>query len=183
MESHSGNTEALVFTTKLIRYLVKKPGELKKLLETGFNPDSKLAGGMTPLVTAVSIGESESVEMLLDAGADPSMQIEEEGRFFGPIHEAAGQGRVDCLEMLLDAGAPVDMKGSHSMTALHSAVINGHTGAVRFLLDHGADINAEYEEEPEMKATPLLIALLSGKTDCAALLQKRGASMGRQINR
>ncbi|MHC9543365.1 MAG: ankyrin repeat domain-containing protein [Vulcanimicrobiota bacterium] len=183
MENPAGNSEVLIFTTKLIRYLVRKPEELKKLLETGFNPDTRLAGGMTPLITALSIGEAESVGILLESGADPALQVEEEGRFFGPLHEAVSQDRADCLEMLLNAGAPIDMKGSHGMTALHSAVINGHLHVVQFLLDRGADINAEYEEDPTMKATPLLIALLSGKTECAALLQKHGACMGRSLNR
>ena len=44
--------------------------------------------------------------------------------------------------MLLDRGAAIEARNTSGETALHQAVFGGDIQIVRFLLEHGADINA-----------------------------------------
>jgi ankyrin repeat protein len=58
--------------------------------------------------------------------------------------------------------------------ALHLLAKRGDTGAVRWLLDHGADANARWMHW-DAEVTPLHLAALGGHVACARLLLDRGA--------
>ena len=50
---------------------------------------------------------------------------------------------MEALRLMLDLGFPVDARGGDDGgTALHAAAYCGSAGAVRLLLDHGADLEA-----------------------------------------
>jgi ankyrin repeat protein len=57
------------------------------------------------------------------------------------------------------------------MSPLHFSVRQGHTEAVRLLVDAGADVNQPAGD----KATPLLVAVMNGRFDIAKYLLDRGA--------
>lgn len=56
------------------------------------------------------------------------------------VHEAAAQGRALQLQQLIQGGASVNTVAVDSITPLHEACIQGHTGCVRLLLDAGAQV-------------------------------------------
>ena len=57
---------------------------------------------------------------------------------------AARNGSIPTLELLIGRGASVNAKERvHGQTALMWAVGENHQDAVRFLIAHGADINAQ----------------------------------------
>ena len=59
-----------------------------------------------------------------------------------------------------------------NVTALHWACINAHIGTARFLLDHGAEVDAV---GGELEATPLQWAASNGHLYVIHLLLSRGA--------
>ena len=59
------------------------------------------------------------------------------------------------------------------LTALHFAARQGSAAAARALVDGGADVNVS---SPGDQATPLLVAVINGHFDLAAMLLEKGAS-------
>ena len=109
-----------------------------------------------PLVRAARSGELEEVGRLVAGGADVE---EKDGRSMTALHFAAKGGHQGILRVLLDAGADAsasfeatweDVEGDPGanaatmdpdrLLALHVAAMRGDEGAVRVLLDAGADV-------------------------------------------
>lgn len=91
--------------------------------------------GLTLLEIAIDAGQSKSVRLLLEAGANPN---------FGlcgtpPLVTAAGEGRTEIAKMLIKAGAKIDAEDG---SALRSAATCGHIEMVRLLIEAGANVNA-----------------------------------------
>lgn len=59
------------------------------------------------------------------------------------------------------------------------AAMNGHTAAVKLLLDMGSDINAQIETN---RNTALTLACFQGRHDVVSLLVDRKANIGEKIN-
>jgi Ankyrin repeats (3 copies) len=79
---------------------------------------------------------------------------------------------VEAVQHLVIAGDPidaVDMEGE--WTPLIWAAHQGHTDLVRFLLDHGANIEDRWTEGE----SPLMVAAMKGHLDTVRLLLDRGA--------
>ena len=92
--------------------------------------------GRTPLHCAAWHGRLEVGQCLLDHGADINVG-DQWG--FTPLMLA---GHVEFARMLLERGAVIDAQNDSSgKTALHYAVQNTYTQAVRLLLEHSADVN------------------------------------------
>lgn len=83
------------------------------------------------LHSAASIGDSEYIRKLLEAGVD--VNIEDETNNYSPLSRAAESGNTDAIQTLLDSGANIN---SHS--PLLYAAKNGRTEAVQLLLNRGA---------------------------------------------
>ena len=67
---------------------------------------------------------------------------------------AAEEGRTDCLRLLIKLGCDVNGKPEQA-SALFSAALAGQLAAVKFLVEHGADVHAVH---PDYDATPLSAA-------------------------
>ncbi len=98
---------------------------------------SELYGG-GPLHHAVLFGRLESIEMLLEEGADVNV------RGFGgatPLHMAAVLPQsARTLPLLLQAGAEVNATDDFGFTPLHRFVQANNVEAVTLLLSHGANV-------------------------------------------
>ena len=87
--------------------------------------------GMTPLHYAVMSGLADTVQALLDHGADVNAR-DDEGQT--PLHLAAQQGRVDLVQMLLAHNARTDVQDEDYMTPLGWATLGGYTDVMQMLL-------------------------------------------------
>lgn len=138
------------------------------------DPDVRRAADRaTPLMIAAQLGDSEMVDALLAAGADP---VSRDGAGTPVLVFAAGRGDPDVVGALLAAGAnPVDPDGT-AWTALHAAAFNGHDSVVALLLDHGASAGAE----DDRGLSPLVAAAQVGHTSTARLLLDAGADVDQE---
>jgi ankyrin repeat protein len=99
--------------------------------------------GWTPLHLAAYFGHPDTVDALLDAGADV-LAVSRNGESNLAINAAAAgphaARRPEVIRRLIARGCPVDGRGSPSgHTPLHEAAYNGDLPLVRVLLERGAN--------------------------------------------
>jgi uncharacterized protein len=105
-------------------------------LVNSYSPD-----GFAPLSLAAFFGNSETVDVLLAAGAEVSAPSRETMKLT-PLASALATGNNRIARTLIEHGANVNAKGESDVTPLHTAAARGNIEAATFLLEHGADINA-----------------------------------------
>jgi ankyrin repeat protein len=113
--------------------------------------------GQTPFLTAALAGDVTVMKLLLQHGADPQINT-----FHGtsPLMAAAGvnwvvaQTWTEGPEQLLAAvklchslGMSVNQANSMGITALHGAANRGSDDIIRFLVENGADLTAQDNEQ------------------------------------
>jgi len=84
--------------------------------------------------------------------------------------QASEQGDVEGIQEALRQGAWVNVRDVEKNTwdtPLHLAAVNGHAGAVRLLLEHGADVEARDREGK----TPLDLARTEGYEEIEEILE------------
>lgn len=91
-----------------------------------------------PLLLAANSNSSETVRLLLAAGA--STNVAHGGNGATPLHAAAASGNVEIVRLLLEARSRVDTAEERNWTALSFAAQQGHGAIVEELIAHGADI-------------------------------------------
>lgn len=106
-------------------------------LRSGADPSRPGPDGLTPLMVASALGQSQMVELLLTAGANV---LAIESRMGATaLHKAAQSGNADVIGLLIEHGAFVDQQSPIlGNTALMDAVLHKHEEAVRELLKRGA---------------------------------------------
>ena len=143
---------------------------LRALLGKKVNVNAPQADGTTALHWAAHYSDTETVTLLLKAGANPSVT----NRFgASPLSEAALSGNTELMKALLDAGA--DAKTTSTLdgeTVLMAAARSGNLEAVRLLLDRGADVNARERYKGQ---TALMWAAAERHAPIVKLLLERGA--------
>ena len=121
--------------------------------------DSMLTIGTTPLLRAAKAMDAGAIEILLKHGANPNLP---NVRGMTPIVAAAGVGSVDAdtrgwfttedvqersiasIELLLKAGCDVNaIDPQRGQTLLHGAAFWGWNDVVKYLVDHGAKLDAK----------------------------------------
>ena len=124
---------------------------MQLLLDWGANPLAATADGTTPLMTAAGIGYDEGRHT----------------RWTEPASLAA-------VQLLMARGADVNLADQAGNTALHGAALTGANSVVRWLIDHGARMDAVNRQG----MTPLniaegihLAALYKVRPQTAALLR------------
>ena len=121
------------------------------------------AGEEPLLVVAAEGGLAETVQALLEAGAEVG-HADIDG--YTALYGAAVTGHVDVIKVLLEAGAEVDQASNEGQTALTSAAGTGHVEAVLALLEAGAEVG-HVDNEGE---TALIVAALGGHVDVIRVL-------------
>ena len=169
------------------------------LLDAGADAKSANSIGTTVLMEAAASGSVAAVETLLDHGADANAKALRDQT---ALMFAAARNRADVVRALASRGAdlnatseilPMDLplfddNGNRipnrtgagrpkaeimgGNTALHYAVREGHTEAVRALVEMGANVN---ERNPGDRMTPIVLAIVNGEFDIAKYLLDRGA--------
>ena len=115
-------------------------GTLQEIIDNGGDVNAVNNRGRTALLMSCSFGQIDSVNVLLGAGADPTL-ADEKG--ISCLHAAIdGRCNKETFHALLDHGVHIDTKTKDGTNALLSACRREQSEVVRFLLEAGADVNA-----------------------------------------
>jgi ankyrin repeat protein len=122
---------------------------------------------LSALKWACCHGHAVVASLLLEHGADPSSPDE-----CSALEETVIKGHTSVVEVLLKqprvrAPGVLNSRFEEGCTPLWRAACAGHAGIVRQLLRAGADVNLA----SEYGRTPLDVARLAGREECARLLQ------------
>jgi hypothetical protein len=124
--------------------------------------------GLTPLMRAALLGDTERIEKLLSQGANVN-EVSDDGST--ALMWAAGCNHPAALEAVLKAGASVNAARRDGATALMAAATADRPKNLEMLLKAGADPNVR-DAEGE---TGLSIATFKGYSDIVQLLKQAGA--------
>ncbi|KAJ7285924.1 ankyrin repeat-containing domain protein [Mycena rebaudengoi] len=139
-------------------------------------------------------GHTDIVRLLLTNGCDPNAHAEE---YASALQYAALRGRCDIIELLLANGVDVNAPGKayhpkylnqylelwdlkdvpgdwEHFSVLEAACVGGHTGSVRLLVEHGADVTA-------YGGRALYAASWAGDDNAVKLLLDKGAAINAQV--
>ncbi|XVF01960.1 hypothetical protein REPUB_Repub04eG0134700 [Reevesia pubescens] len=146
--------------TEVCKYLLE---ELKLDVDTKDEDDEM------PLLHAPRQGHTLTAKYLLEHDANPAIPSDLGAT---ALYHAAGIGNIELLKSIPAKGVEVD---SQSDSGTHLVWAAGHAqhDAVKVLLDHHANPNAETEDN----ITPLLSAVAAGSLACLDLLIQAGAKM------
>jgi ankyrin repeat protein len=140
-------------------------------LGEGSDVDAFGADGTPALHWLVARNDTEGVERLLKAGADPTLT----SRYGAtPLGLAATDGNAPLIRRLVAAGADPNARDPVGETLLMAAVGSGEAEAVAALLALGADVDAR---DSGYDQTALMFAARSGNADIARLLLEAGADI------
>ncbi len=161
------------------------PRYVKALLAAGANPRAPAEGGWTALMTATAYGTAESLQLLIDAGADVNVRDTKNGGQT-VLMWAARSGRQSKrkVQALLKAGA--DLKATtpdSGWNVLLSAASAGDLPTVELLLEAGLDVSYRSTEGE----TALMVAASSARANSGAnllsVLLKAGADVNARDNK
>ena len=103
------------------------------------------------------------------------------GSYGFPLVAALCRNHFPVAELLLELGGRVDARDARKETVLHKTINRhgeGAIGAVKFLLEHGAEVNAKRDD----LWTPLHLALNDGKLEAARMLLEHHAEVNARNN-
>ena len=139
---------------------------VRSLIALGYEVHFKYNEDPSPLYYASSQGHSETVDLLLGAGADI-----EGGRKFYPLEAAVQNGHQMVVEILLQKGADVEAN-----CPLSEAAQFGHAEIVKLLLKHGANA-AAYNF---VGKTALMQAVFSGQKQIVESVLEAGVDINQR---
>jgi ankyrin repeat protein len=90
------------------------------------------------LANAASKGDTNTVTLLINAGADINTA---DNNDLNALLYATFAGQTEMVKLLIDADADVNIAIEKNVTALKAAVSEGHTEIVKLLVKAGADIS------------------------------------------
>lgn len=126
--------------------------------------------GWTPLMFAAASGHTDSMRLLLDAGAKVSAR---DRVGMTPLLYAALEGHQPAVQQLLERGASLQEHSVHGWNTLLLAASHRHTRLVQYLLQLGVDVNGANADGE----TPLIVAAANGHSVLAVLLLNHGATV------
>ena len=112
---------------------------VKRCLEEGADPNVKDGDGYTPFLLAIGEGCNEVCEHLLRSGAS-ALEVNRLGA--SAMHIAASAGNIAGLELAYREGVANERGDRYGQTPLMDAVNSGQEESIRWLLSHGANVNA-----------------------------------------
>jgi len=151
-------------------------GPLKVLLKRNVPLDSqKYGSGPTALHFAAAKGSSDCIRALLKAGADPSVQNEEEGNYT-PLHCSAINRYWDAAEILIQHMATASILGVTGGTSIiHEAAEAGEERVWRTILE--LPVRVDLNTKNKNRLTPLELAATNEDITCFKMLLDNGASL------
>jgi ankyrin repeat protein len=140
--------------------------------------DAEDVEGCTALHHASAAGQTESVRLLVKAGAyveaeDAYTLFLRHTQYWSPLHYASAMGQAGVVRLLLGQGVKPDQTWvllRPQAQPLHVACEHGHVEVVRLLLDAGADETKTNEND----RTPFIRAVQYGQKSVVRLILDRG---------
>ncbi|KAL7923796.1 HET protein [Trichoderma austrokoningii] len=140
------------------------------------NSTSRSYWGMTPGSIAALYGNEDTLNLLLEKGAniETTAEIGEKALFY-----AVAFGHINTIKLLLDKGTNIDGKDDDGRTPLSIAIPRGGSKAIELLVERGADIEAKDNDG----RTPLSWAASdSDRLSIVTLLLEKGADIEARDN-
>lgn len=131
--------------------------------------NSYSADGFTPVALAAYLGQKETVECLIENGAEVNA-VAKNTTGYTPLTGAVSQNHTEIAKMLVNGGANVNHSYEGGFTPLTHAAFSGNIELVRFLLDHGADPNTKTSGG----RSPMSFAIEKNHPQVTDLLKKQG---------
>ncbi|MFO8006738.1 MAG: ankyrin repeat domain-containing protein [Candidatus Brocadiia bacterium] len=157
------------------------------------------------LAAAAYAGDLETVQRLLEEGADPNSRWCPHDAL--TLHTAAFMGHTEIVELLLQHGADIAALDGQGYSALAAALIGGHPESVKLLVREGAHLaeadsaadaaargereavvalleaGADVSSPAEGGLTPLHCAVGAGRAEIARMLIEHGADVNATTRR
>lgn len=132
---------------------------VRRLLDSGAKLNAQTTKRQTTaLRLAAENSHSDVVEILLKAGADPSIRSKSGST---PFYGACRAGCIPAMELLRDARSDINVRTWDNWTPLMEAVENGHLPAVELLICWDADLDVVNDSG----MTPLVMAKYLARTE------------------
>lgn len=130
----------------------------------------------SPLIDAVCSASIDTVELLINNGADVDAK---DNYGCTALMYAIENGNHVIAKMLVNKSIYIDIQNNYKETPLIIATIEGQKELVVYLLDRGANI----EICDKYRHTPLMWAITNGYYDIVEILINKGANINYQQNR
>jgi ankyrin repeat protein len=161
--------ELLASGIELNVYEAAATGQVQRLQELiSADPslvNSHAGDGFTPLGLAVFFGHSDTVNALINAGADVNLASRESMKVT-PLASASAARQYEIARVLIARGANVNARAANDFTPLHESAASGKVEFAKLLLQNGADANAKTIDDK----TPLDYAREQNREEMVALL-------------
>ena len=127
--------------------------------------------GISPLMMSIKLNRVDSVNLLLEHGADPNSC----SGTLSALSAAIYYQRFKIVDILLEHNASVN--GLYDVRPpLFVAIRNNNVNIVKTLLDHGADVNTQLKVL-DVRISPLMLASFIGYVRMVELLLMKGANV------
>jgi ankyrin repeat protein len=154
----------------LIKYSVEtRRFEIAKLLKR-FGGSLKPKEGIDLLKTALIIGDSNLVQILVELGVNINLKFEDG---LSALWIAVFNNNPEVLQVLVSAKANLNIKDNTGKSVLMWCVVNDRKELAQILIDGGANINLMDND----KRTALILAVLADKPRMVHLLIKNDAKI------
>jgi len=119
---------------------------LRWLLDRGFvqgDLNSRISNGMTPLMQAAMLAETDFVRLLLDAGANVNLLNDDlnNALWFACVSES-----IEIIRLLIEYGVNLNNSNINGATSLIYAASAGKFDVVRQLVEAGADLSLQTQD-------------------------------------
>ena len=165
-ESQTKSTAYVDINAELVEAVYSgNTARVEQLLRQGAEVNVEQKNGWTVLMSAAHGGHAETVQLLIDAGADMAK--------YGDTALMLALRDTETTKALLAAGADVNAKHEDGFTPLLLAARGGQAETVKLLIKAGADVNAEIENG--FTVTVVEMAEMSGHPEIVEILEQAGA--------